>query len=184
MTIERGTKMKMLAFCLGTLLISVTGYARDLVVPISGHDHKIKITTMHREITPGDRQTGSQTSALGCSLLFYSHLAANDIEKASLLSTDPKATQNIWTQYRERLGVDEFRQTMGEYFTVKNVVVAEIVKGATHMLVVQPPDDRAGAQMYLNRDGTFVYLSAPTTDDAKVLGKVLTMIQDGALKLE
>lgn len=94
------------------------------------------------------------------------------------------ATQNIWTQCRERLGVDEFRQTLGEYFTAKNVVVAEIVKGSTHMLVVQPPDDRAGSQMYLNRNGTFVYPSAPTTDDANVLGKVLTMIQGGALKLE
>lgn len=181
---KRGLTMRMMAFCMGMLLVTATGYAKEMMVSVKGQDHKINITSMKREITPQDRQAGSQTSALGCSLLFYSHLAANDIEKASQLSTDPKSVLDMWTQYRERLGADEFKKFMDEYFTAKNVIVAEIVKGTTHMLVVQPPDEKAAAQLYLNRDGTFMLLGTPTMDDAKVLLKVLTMIQDGTLKPE
>jgi hypothetical protein len=176
--------VKQIVFCLGMLLATSLAHARELIVTVNGKEVRLKTTIMNREIGVKDRNSGDRQSAVGCSLLFHSLLAANDIEKASRLTTDPRKTAEMWTHYRERVGGEEFRKSMVEYFTGKYVIVAEIVKDATHMLVVQPPGERAGAQMYLEQKDGFVRVDPPVSEDAKVLGKVLTMIQDGTVKLQ
>jgi len=176
--------MKPLIFCLGMLLATSLAHATELTVTVNGKELRLQTTALNREITVKDRQAGDRHSAVGCSLLYHSLLAAGDIEKASHLTSDPAKSREIWTGYRERLGDDDFRKTMEEYFTSNTVIQAEIVHGSTHMLIVQPPNDPAGAQMYRREKNGFVRLEGMASDEAKTLGKVFGMIRSGAVKLQ
>jgi len=117
-------------------------------------------------------------------LLFHSLLATGDINQASRLTTYPAKTSEMWTSYRERLGDADFKKTMEGYFTGKTVIQAEIIHGSMHMLIVQPPGEPAGAQMYRKVKDGFVRVEGMASDEAKTLGKVFGMIRSGNVKLQ
>ncbi len=75
---------------------------------------------------------------------------------------------------------------MQQYFTTRCVIVAEIVRGESHMLVVQPPTGReeAAGQIFVKTNAGFLLDENWSSEDAILLGRVLSMIQDGTLKLE
>lgn len=58
----------------------------------------------------------NQSSPLSCSYLLYSLLAKGDIEAASKLSNDPEKTKAKYTRYKERIGEQEFKKMMADYF--------------------------------------------------------------------
>lgn len=176
--------MKHIIFCLGMMLATSLAHARELIVTVNGKELRLQATALNRVITAKDRQADNRQSAVSCSLLFHSLLAAGDIEAASQLTSDPAKTREMWSGYRERLGDAEFRKTMEEYFTSKTVIPSEIVHGNTHMLIVQPPDEPAGAQMYQREKEGFVRMEGMASDEAKVLGKIFGMIKSGSVKLQ
>jgi len=175
--------MKQIIFCLGMLLATSLAQARELVVTVNGTQVRLQATVLNREITTKDRQAKDRQSAVGCSLHFHGLLAAGDIDQASRLTSDPAKSREMWTSYRERLGKADFKKTMEEYFTSKTIIQTELVHGNTHMLVVQPPDEPAGAQMYRKEKEGFVRVEGMASDEAKALGKVFGMIRNGAVKL-
>lgn len=156
--------------------------AADLKVTAGGKDVTIKSTTINHEITIKDKDKGSQNSALECSYLYYSILSKGDIKKASELSLDPSKTAAKMSQYSERIGADEFKKTMAEYFTSGNIVLAELTLGEEIMLIVKTKEYTAG-QTYRKKDGKYFISEMPFSDSAKALGKTLNMIQEGKLKL-
>jgi hypothetical protein len=176
--------MKQIIFSLAMLLTTSLAHARELTVTVNGAQVRLQTTTLNRELTAKDKQAGDRQSAVGCSLLFHGLLATGDIDQASRLTSDPAKAGEMWTSYRERLGDAEFKKMMEEYFTTKTVIQAELVHGNTHMLIVQPPNDPAGAQMYRQENGGFVRLEGMASDEAKTLGKVFGMIRSGTVKLQ
>jgi len=156
--------------------------AADVQVEVDGRTEIVKATSLERPIVAEDRDAGSQQSPLNCSFLYFGHLARGDIEAASALSTDPKASAEKLTQYRDRVGAEEFRKTMAAYFTSGNVALAELSLGEIVMLAVKSRDYTAG-QFYVRQGGEWRWMERPPLDAAKALGRVLNMIQSGQLKL-
>lgn len=160
--------------------------AEDIRIPVDGKDMYISFTVLNHEITLKDKDSTSQKNAVGCSFLFHKFLAENEVEKACVFTTDFGNSLEKWTNYQKRIGEKNFKKIMEEYFTAKYVILAELVKGTAHMLVVQPPDgiESAAAQMYVKKGNKFVLDEAMDSGDAKELLKLLPMIQDGILKLK
>jgi hypothetical protein len=146
----------------------------------------ISCTVFDHKITLKDKDSASQKTTVGCSFLFHKLLAENELDKACAYTTSFGKSLDKWTKYRERIGVKDFKKSMEEYFTAKYIILAELVKGTAHMLVVQPPDgiESAAAQMYVKKDNQFILDEAMDSGDAQELLKLLPMIQDGILKLK
>jgi|GEM_PF-4084817 len=174
--------LKFTIFSMAFFLMASVAMAADLKVNIGGKDVTIKSTPINHEITIKEKDKGSQNSALECSYLYYSILSKGDIKKASELSLDPSKTAAKMTQHSERIGKDEFKKTMSEYFTSGNIVLAELTLGEEIMLVVKTKEYTAG-QTYRKKDGKYFVTEMPFSDSAKALGKALNMIQDGKIKL-
>ncbi len=164
------------------VLIASMAFAGDITIKVGGKDVVLKHTSINHEIKKSDIDKGGWDSAVECSFLFYSLLAKGDIQEASTLATDPTKTADIWTNYRERLGMDDFKKEMQGYFTSGNVILAELVLGEDTMLVIKTEDGTIG-QLYQKKDAKYFMTGMPFSDAAKTLGKVLTMIQDGKIKL-
>lgn len=175
--------MKQLSLMIGMLLMSSLAQAKDLVISVGGKDVTVRYNLLNREITEKDRDKGSQNSSMECSFLYYSLLAKGDITGASQLAADPAAVAQEWGQYQERLGGSaDFKKEMAAYFTSKNTIVAELLLAEETMLVVKTPDYTAG-QFYHKKNGKYVVSGKPFSDAVKTLGKVLTMINEGKVKL-
>ena len=174
--------MKLIISSIAFVLIASMAYASDLTVRVGDRDVVLKRTSINHEIRETDGDKGGRDSALECSFLFYGLLAKSDILGASNLAADPAKAADIWTRYSERLDKDDFKREMKKYFTSGNVILAELVLGDDTMLVIRTEDGIVG-QLYLKKDGKYFINGMPFSDSAKTLGKVLTMIQEGKIKL-
>jgi len=175
--------MKAGLLLMATLLVSSLAQAADLTVNVGGKDSTVQYRVLDREISDKDRNTGSQSASVDCSLLYYSLLAKGDIAAAAKLATDSAATAEQWKQYRERLGAADFQKEMAAYFTAKNRVIAEVAFADEVMLLVKTPDYTAG-QLYRQKDGKFFVVSGrPMSEASRVLGKVLNLYNEGKIKL-
>ena len=172
--------MKYIALSLVMLLVSVTVQAREIIVFVNGIDTKISSALIQHEIKESDKANGSQQSALSCSFLYYGYLAKGDIQGAAKLSTDPAHDAEKWLKYRERLGEKDFLKMMADYFTIGNVVLAEVVLDEETMLVVKTGDGFV-AQFYRKKDGAYLTIDKPVA--FKAFGKVLNMIREGKVEL-
>jgi hypothetical protein len=63
------------------------------------------------------------------------HLAAGDIGKAAALSNVPAQRQEVFLDYRKRVGEDEFRRVFARYLERAHAIVAEVAIG-THRLII------------------------------------------------
>ncbi len=165
-----------------TTMNASTGIAADVPVEFDGRSFVVKAVSLQRLIEAKDREAGNQASPLGCSLLYYANLAKGDIAGAAAISADPQATAAKLTQYRERLGAEEFQKTMAAYFTSGNVVLAELTLRDTAMLVVKTKEYTAG-QICVKNAGVWRWADRPPAEEGRALGRVLNMIQTGKLKL-
>ena len=172
-----------LAIAAATIALTASSaLAAEIPVDVDGKRVVVAATSLHRPIRPNDRDAGNQQSALGCSFLYYGYLARGDLSAAAALSTDPKVSADKLTQYRERIGADEFRKTMAAYFTAGNVALAELSSGETVMLVVKTSEYTAG-QFYTRQGNQWRWMERPPGEAGRALGRVLNMIQNGSLKL-
>lgn len=162
------------------LLLSSLAQAEELIVSIDGQEKNVPCRILNLAITEAEMDRWSLDSAVGTYLQYQGLLAKGDIDAASKLATDPATTVRMMTQYRERLGAEDFKSEM----TPNNVsILAELLSGDVTMLVVKTPNYIA-AQLLVNADGKYRLISGPPfSDDAKALSKVLNMIRDGTFKL-
>ena len=175
--------MKQIAFCLAIALIllgTVTAQATEMVVTVDGKQVRMDRVTINHEITENDKNKGSQSSAMACSFLVYGLLAKGDIQGAAKLSVDPAKAAENWTKYRTRVGDEFFNKMMSDYFTSRNVAMAELVLGEDIMLVVKTEDGPI-AQFYQKKAGKYLMTNDPAA--GKTLGAVLSMIRENKIKL-
>lgn len=175
--------MKTILAMIAALSLACVASAADLTVNVGGKDSTVQYRVVDREISEKDRNTGSQGSAIDCSLLYYSLLAKDDIAGAARLSTDPAAASATWKAYRERVGAADFRNEMAAYFTSKNRVVAEFVFADETMLLVKTPEYTAGQFYRKVNDKHYVVAGRPSSEASRVLGKVLNDYKDGKIRL-
>lgn len=176
--------MKRLVLTFGMLCLFSVARAGEFVVNAGGKDVTVQYRVLNREITEKDLNTGNQASAEECSFLYYSLLAKGDIRGAAQLDVNPAAAAASATQYRERLGADDFRREMAAYFTSKSVFIAELALADESMLVLRTPDYTAG-QLYRKKNGKYFVLSGmPLSETSKALGKALGLIKEGKIKLQ
>ena len=122
--------MKILPAVLAVTLAATLVAASDLSVKVDGNTVTIKRTPLNHEITEKDMAAGSQTTAMGCSFLFYSRLAQGDIPAAASLTTDPKAKAEEWQQLQARNGGPvALRKMAADYFTSKKVIIEQLTLG-------------------------------------------------------
>lgn len=81
----------------------------------------------------------------------HRHLVAGDIEEAALLSNEPKRRFEILRDYRDAVGVDEFRKVYAKYFDPANRIVAEARIGDHSLLVWRLADEKRLAGLYYAR---------------------------------
>lgn len=175
--------MRQIAFCMAIALMmfgAAMAQAAEIVVTVEGKQVRMDRVTINHEITETDRNKGNQSTALACSFLIYDLLAKGDIQGAAAFSTDSSKAVDKWTKYRTRIGEESFNSTMKEYFTSKNVALAELVLGEDIMLVVRTGHG-ALAQFYQKRDGKYLMTNDPAA--GKTLGAILSMIREGKIKL-
>jgi hypothetical protein len=172
--------MKMILLCLAMGLGVSTAYAKELTVKLDGKKVKVSYSMINHEIKETDKVKGDQTSAMACSFLIFNLLANGDIQGMSKFSTDPAKCIEKWTHYIERVGLDYFKQMMSDYFTSKNVIMAEFVIGNERMLVIKTEIIQMG-QFYLKKDGK--YLEIEEAAAGKTFGHILNLIQEDKLKL-
>ncbi len=65
-------------------------------------------------------------SALNAAKLLNLHLSAGDIEEAALMSNAPRRRFEVFREYRELVGEDEFKRVFTQYFNPENRLIAEI----------------------------------------------------------
>ncbi len=176
-------KMRQIAFCLAIVLMvfgAAMAQAAEMVVTVDGKQVRMDRVTINHEITVTDRNKGNQSSAMACSFLIYDLLAKGDIQGAAAFSTDPAKAADKWARYRTRIGEEAFNSTMKEYFTSKNVAMAELFINEDIMLVVRT-EHGALAQFYQKKDGKYLMTNDPAA--GKTLGAILSMIREGKIKL-
>ena len=174
--------MKILISSIAFILIASMAFADDLTVKVDDKDVVLKRTSINHEIMPVDKSRGSQNSPMECTFLFYSLLAKGDIQGASKLSLDPAKTLEKWTNYMERIGGNDFRKGIEDYYASNNIVLAELLLGDDTMLLIKSTDAITG-QFYKKKDGKYFRSEMSSSDNLIILGKVLTMIQEGKVKL-
>jgi len=169
-----------LTVCLAVFLFAAMAQAEEMRVSIDGKEIRMDRTMLNREITKDDRDKGNQTSALACSFSIYNLLAKGDIQGAAKLSVSPSKAAEKWTNYRERIGDEDFKKMMADYFSSGNVAIAELYLGDDTMLVVKTEDGPV-AQFYQKRGGKYLMTDEPTS--GKILGRVLNMLREGRIRL-
>jgi len=173
--------MKVIMIVLSVCVAASLACAGDIPVQLDGKTVTVKAVPLNRQITAADKNTGAQDTALACSFLYYGLLYKGDIQAAATLSTTPKATADKWAQYQDRMGVKEFNKAMSDYYTSKNVIVAELMMGDAVMLVVKTPYYTAG-QVYVRQGDKWFVTENLKTDAGQAFGKILSMIQDDKIK--
>jgi len=162
------------------ILAFSTAQAKELVVTLNGNEVKINYSMINHEIKEADKGKGDQASAMTCSFLVYKHLANGDIQGMAKLSAEPAKSLDKWTKYRERVGVEYFNKIMSDYFTSRNIVLAELVLAEETMLIIKTDDGLAG-QFYQKRDGKYLMIDMPKA--GKTFGRILGMIKEDKLTL-
>ena len=67
-----------------------------------------------------------KASALETSKLLHRHLSAGEIEAAALLSNAPKRRFEVFRDYRQAVGEEEFKKLFASYLTPETRLVAEV----------------------------------------------------------
>lgn len=87
-------------------------------------------------------------SALNTAKLLSRHLSSGDIEEAALLSNEPKRRFQVFREYRESIGEDEFKRIFARYFYPENRLVAEILLPPHSLLIWRLAGERHLAGQY------------------------------------
>lgn len=122
------------------------------------------------------------TSALGTAKLLNLHLSDGDIEEAALLSNAPRRRFEVLREYRESVGVDEFKRVFAQYFVPENPLLAEFVIGKHSLLIWDLKDgaSRIAGQYFVEIDGRY-FLDDVPNDERTSLRWVLDAYRAGKI---
>jgi hypothetical protein len=129
------------------------------------------------------RPTGelAPSSALDAAKLLNLHLSAGDIEEAALLSNSPRRRFEVLRDYRESVGVEEFKTIFAQYLNPDSRLLAEIAIDKHRLLIwdLKGPAGIAG-QYFVEIDGRYLVADVPN-DKRNSLRSVLEAYRSGRL---
>ncbi|MGH8704642.1 MAG: hypothetical protein ACREUO_04390 [Burkholderiales bacterium] len=116
-------------------------------------------------LVPGT--TLAPTSALGTAKLLNHYLSAGEIEEAALLSNTPRRRYEVFRDYRNSIGEEEFRRVFAQYFYPENRLLAEIAIGRHHLLIWElkdlgPQPNRLAGQYFVEIEGRWLMDDVPS----------------------
>jgi len=125
-------------------------------------------------------------SPLQAAKLLNRHLLAGNIEEAALLSNAPRRRFEVFREYRDAVGEDEFKRVFGRYFYPENRLLAEIAIGRHRLLIWELKDAGAGAphvagQYFVEVEGRYFMDDVPSATRSQ-LRQVLEAWRSGAAR--
>lgn len=122
------------------------------------------------------------TSALNTAKLLNRHLSAGEIEEAALLSNTPRRRYEVFRDYRNTIGEDEFKRVFARYFYPENRLLAEIVIGRHHLLIWDLKESgRLAGQYFVEVEGRFLLDDVPS-ETRSGLRRVLEAWRNGTVR--
>jgi hypothetical protein len=117
------------------------------------------------------------TSALATAKLLNRYLVAGDLVEAATLSNAPKRRFEVFRDYRDSVGPEEFKRIFAQYFDPANRLLAEVSIGPHALLIWQMGDaterpGRLAGQYFKEIEGRWLLddvSSAPRSSLRRVL---------------
>jgi len=124
-------------------------------------------------------------TALNAAKLLNLHLSTGDIEEAAVLSTSPRRRFEVLKDYRESVGVEEFKRVFAQYFDPANRLLAEVAIDRHRLLIWElrgPPGSPShlAGQYFIEVDGKFLLNDVPSPTRVQ-LRHVLEAYRSGKL---
>lgn len=120
-------------------------------------------------LAPAGEGPRAPDSPLSTFQLIGRHLVAGDLEEAALLSNEPKRRYEVLRDYRDSVGVDEFKKVYASYFDPGNRVVGEARIGDYSVLVVHlASQKRLAGQYYARIEDRWLTDDVPTETRLKL----------------
>ena len=88
-------------------------------------------------------------SALNTAKLLNLHLSTGDLDEAAGLSNSPRRRFEVLRDYRDSVGIEEFKRVFAQYLQPENRLVAEVVIGTHRLLVWELKDAVPGKAPHL-----------------------------------
>lgn len=123
------------------------------------------------------------TSALNAAKLLNRHLSSGQIEEAALLSNAPRRRFEVFRDYRNSVGEEEFKRIFARYFYPENRLLAEISIGQRHLLIWElkdagPAPAHLAGLYFVEVEGRFLLDDVPSEERSR-LRRVLEAYRSG-----
>jgi len=125
-------------------------------------------------------------SPLESAKLLNRHLSAGNLEEAALLSNAPRRRFEVFREYRDSIGEDEFRRIFARYFYPENRLLAEIAIERHRLLIWELKEPGAGAphlagQYFVEVEGRYLLDDVPSATRSR-LRQVLEAWRSGTAR--
>lgn len=108
-------------------------------------------------------------SPLNTAKLLNLHLSGGDIEEAALLSNEPKRRFQVFREFRDAVGEQEFKRVFARYFYPENRLVAEVLIGAHSLLIWRLQDEsHLAGQYYVQVENRWLLDDVPSETRSKL----------------
>jgi len=127
------------------------------------------------------------TSPLATAKLLNRYLVSGDLVEAAALSNAPKRRFEVFREYRDAVGADEFKRIFAQYFDPANRLLAEIAIGAHALLIWQMSEaterpGRLAGQYFKEIEGRWL-MDDVSSEQRSTLRRVLEAYRSGKLSL-
>ncbi len=148
-----------------------------LAYTLRKHSADAHLLSPSRELAPN--------SALNTAKLLNLHLTTGEIEEAALLSNTPRRRYEVFRDYRNSIGEEEFKRVFAQYFYPENRLLAEIAIGRHHLLIWELTDaatkrSRLAGQYYVEVEGRYLMDDMPS-EARSSLRRVLEAFRAGKI---
>lgn len=130
----------------------------------------------------GEDEPATGSGAVATARRISRHLADGNIEEAALLSNSPKRRFEVLTDYRDAVGLAEFKRVYAEFSDPRNPLVAEIAIGSRRALIWRLGPGALAVQYYVDVDGNFLLDDVPSPERA-LLRRVVEAYRSGQKQL-
>jgi hypothetical protein len=129
-------------------------------------------------VVKNDQKLMNKLSPVSCSHLFYSLLAAGDIDGAAVLSNDPEKTRTKYTRQMDRTGQDEFKKMFAAYFSGSAKVRYCFSLGDHSMIIVRSNEMGMDIAQFYVKAGKQFLVEEKESKERDQLGKIYGQLKD------
>jgi len=178
------------AFAAALLACALPALAQNEAARTLELDEGVRIAFTLRTHPPGAHLLDpaaelAPTSPLATAKLLNRYLVAGDLVEAAVLSNAPKRRFEVFREYREAVGADEFKRIFSQYFDPANRLLAEIAIGR-HALIIWQMNEaserpgRLAGQYFMEIEGRWL-MDDVSSEPRSSLRRVLEAYRSGKL---